>query len=466
MKPEFTESIVRILDGNQRILGSGFLVQNRFVLTCHHVIARTIAEQSPDDTIVYVEFIGNAQFKARIHAYVKADSPQDTRDIAVLKIEGGQPSCPPLKLCTRPLRVGTEFIAEGFPAGGSKGRGVAGKVVLAKASKWVQIETETQYRIESGFSGAPAWDADHKCVIGMIAEGERDPSIHAAMMIPAPLLQKMLPKRLSVAWWGIAVAAVLVLALIGLVLLTSQQEPCASTANAYEPTLVWVNMGGASGECMAVYETTNREYGAFVDAGGYTNPEFWTPDAWQWRVESAVTAPRQWDDAEFNGENQPVVGVSLHEANAYANWLSAVTGKLYRLPTDHEWAYAACGSSGRIYPWGNTWAGEWANHADFSLVEGYAPAAAAGMGDRSANDGFVFTAPVGSFPLGVSPEGIFDLAGNVWEWTSTSTLEGDQYIKRGGGWGSDMNEVRCDHQGFDLPEHSSFNLGFRLIREQ
>lgn len=98
--------------------------------------------------------------------------------------------------------------------------------------------------------------------------------------------------------------------------------------------------------------------------------------------------------------DHPVVNVSWADAFAYTQWLSAVTGHAYRLPTEAEWEKAARGTDGRIYPWGNE-----PMVANARVVEG---------GESWT------TAPVGSYPKGASPYGAHDMAGNVLEWTSTT----------------------------------------------
>jgi serine/threonine protein kinase len=124
---------------------------------------------------------------------------------------------------------------------------------------------------------------------------------------------------------------------------------------------------------IAIYEVTNEEYAKFVKATNHQPPTTWTNGAY------AATDARK-----------PVTGVSWDDANDYAKW----AGK--RLPTEEEWEFAARGTDGRLYPWGNEW------RAGLANVEN----AAGGMAD------------VGTYK-GASPFGAFDMVGNAWEWTAS-----------------------------------------------
>lgn len=104
---------------------------------------------------------------------------------------------------------------------------------------------------------------------------------------------------------------------------------------------------------MGKTEVTNAQFRPFVEGDGYTNQDYWTDVGWAWREEAGITTPCRWDDAEWNGADQPVVCVSWFEAVAYARWASAQTGQELRLPTEAEWEKAARGPSGFIWPWGN-----------------------------------------------------------------------------------------------------------------
>ena len=139
------------------------------------------------------------------------------------------------------------------------------------------------------------------------------------------------------------------------------------------------------------YEVTNGRFKKFMDAGGYTNSAYWSQTGWKWLQSKGITQPLYWNDKRYNTPQQPVVGVSWYEADAYARW----AGK--RLPTTLEWQAAAQGTDNRIWPWGSVWDPAKAN---------------AGDGSRGA------PVAVGSYPSGVSPFGALDMAGNVWEYTA------------------------------------------------
>lgn len=145
-------------------------------------------------------------------------------------------------------------------------------------------------------------------------------------------------------------------------------------------------------------EVTNAQFRPFVEGDGYSNQAYWTEVGWAWRQENKRTQPRYWDDPRWNGDTQPVVGVTWFEAVAYVRWLSAQTGMEFRLPTEAEWEKAARGTDGRIWPWGNVWA------------EGRANTSEAGLNTST---------PVGQYPAGASPYGALDMAGNAREWCAT-----------------------------------------------
>jgi formylglycine-generating enzyme required for sulfatase activity len=173
-------------------------------------------------------------------------------------------------------------------------------------------------------------------------------------------------------------------------------------------------------------------------------------------AERSRREPAWWNDAAYTGANQPVVGVTWYEARAYCAWLAEVTGQACRLPTEAEWEVAVRGGGMRLYPWGHRFDASRAN-----TVEGRVLSAT----------------PVGIYPQGVGPLGLWDGAGNVWEWTSslyqpypyraddgredpsTSGLR----VLRGGSWSDFRWNARCASRADDLPDDFYYSVGFRVI---
>jgi hypothetical protein len=97
---------------------------------------------------------------------------------------------------------------------------------------------------------------------------------------------------------------------------------------------------------MDIYPVTNEEYKAFMLANGYGSQKFWSEEGWAWKKQNQVKRPEYWTNPTWNKADNPVVGVSYYEAEAYASW----AGK--RLSSEQEWEKAARGTDGREYPWG------------------------------------------------------------------------------------------------------------------
>ena len=171
------------------------------------------------------------------------------------------------------------------------------------------------------------------------------------------------------------------------------------------------------------------------------------------------------EDRKFDGENQPVVGVTWYAAKAYGLWLSQLEGKpdSYRLPNEIEWEWAAGGRQGttgqkvREYPWP-----EEKGKAHPKLLNF----------DES-NIGA--TTPVGSYPEGATPEGLYDMAGNVDEWccdwygddgTFTNPLgpeTGSNRVIRGGSWNINAAYCRSAYRSYFPPDFRYDSFGFRLV---
>ena len=171
-------------------------------------------------------------------------------------------------------------------------------------------------------------------------------------------------------------------------------------------------------------------------------------------------------------DDHPVVYVTSLEAVRYCQWLSLKDGKNYRLPTEPEWEYAARGTDGRKYPWGNDdHRGDFANFADASTTFAWR--------DPRVHDGFPETSPVGSFPRGRSFFGLDDMAGNVWEWcldfyqplagapkrNPRGLVSGSTRLYRGGSWKSRFTNLRATARSSVAANYASNDVGFRVACE-
>ena len=246
------------------------------------------------------------------------------------------------------------------------------------------------------------------------------------------------------------------------------------------------------------YQVTRGEYRRFMQADGYRDPAYWSPEGWQWK-ESGVTvhagmygavhedaksadagprdAPERWEpEQEWFGHGyghprfvqtdaHPVVCVTCYEAEAYCNWAGG------RLPTEAEWEKAARwdqeNQHPRIWPWGDIWDPEKCNNADDHNPAG---------GGFQANQ----SAPVGSYPDGASPYGCMDMVGNGYEWVAdwAKSYPGNpepfdhtnayRYV-RGACWDDGPSAVRCAARVWYIPPNSggtgdndSDYVGFRM----
>jgi formylglycine-generating enzyme required for sulfatase activity len=193
---------------------------------------------------------------------------------------------------------------------------------------------------------------------------------------------------------------------------------------------------------------TNTQYAAFVERTNHERPKHW---------ESGKPPKGE--------EDHPVVYVHWHDAVAYCNWLAEVTSNAYRLPSEAEWEKGARGTDGRIYPWGNQWDPERCNSLE------------TGPGSIT---------PVEAYPKGVSPYGLLDTVGNVWEWTRSLwgqeepkpdfrypyyPADGREDLKagdnvrrvlRGGAFVDDDSGVRCARRHSEEPQRRIRKLGFRV----
>lgn len=230
-------------------------------------------------------------------------------------------------------------------------------------------------------------------------------------------------------------------------------------------------------------EVTRAAFARFVTATGWKpdGPCSWLADAQKktWVPDAA----HHWLNPGFAQTGRhPVVCVNLADAEAYARWLSARTGRAFRLPSSAEWEYAARAGTRTTFWWGDTAGAALCRNAN---IAGQERARADGRdgSDRASyatcNDGHAFTATVGSYRP--NPWGLYDMLGNVWEWTR-DCLNPDQrgapgdanprktgdcasHIDRGASWTNSPKYVRLAAQHPDLIGARTVVLGFRLVED-
>jgi len=176
----------------------------------------------------------------------------------------------------------------------------------------------------------------------------------------------------------------------------------------------------------------------------------------------ADESPSHWENGKIPAkkDDHPVVNVYWHDAQAFCKWAGVL------LPSEAQWEKAARGPDGRLWPWGNEKPTK--DHCNF------------GMNVKD-------TTPVGAYAKGVSPFGCLDMAGNVWEWTSSmwgrdSSKPGYGYpyeaghgredlgapddvyrVLRGGSFANDDVSVRCADRGRYNPGYRNWYGGFRVL---
>jgi len=225
------------------------------------------------------------------------------------------------------------------------------------------------------------------------------------------------------------------------------------------------------------YEVTNGDWKKFRDDPMYDDPKIW-PNGW---VVPKTQIP-YWTQANNHGggapnsdgfPNYPVLGVNWDAATAYCNFLSAKTGKKYRLPTEAEWEKAARGTDQRRFPWGNDIDRTRANYVgaqafDTGQLVGYYDGTK--RGELQTKDS-------------PSPYGAYDMAGNVMEWTADwygkdyykvsprknpkGPATGAYRVVRGGTFFMDAFELRSYARTAAWPSFQAHRMtGFRAARDQ
>jgi iron(II)-dependent oxidoreductase len=234
-----------------------------------------------------------------------------------------------------------------------------------------------------------------------------------------------------------------------------------------EHPLVWVELDGFS---IDRFPVTCGQYAAFVEDGGYSRSELWSPAGWEWLQDAGIAAPKHWQrqDGEWWTRRfghsvrvdmqTPVMHVCWHEAQAYCRWAGR------RLPTEAEWEAAATWDARaqrkRRYPWGDD--PPTPEHANL-------------------DQRMYGAAPVGAYPRGASAFGCEQMAGDVWEWTSSDfgpypgfrafpyreyseVFFGPEYkVLRGASWAARASVSRATFRNWDYPIRRQIFAGFRCV---
>ncbi|MGD2205809.1 MAG: formylglycine-generating enzyme family protein [Anaerolineae bacterium] len=195
-------------------------------------------------------------------------------------------------------------------------------------------------------------------------------------------------------------------------------------------------------------EVSNAQYQECVEVGACKPP----------RQTGSHTRAAYYGESTY--ADYPVIHVNWYRALAYCNWVGG------RLPLEAEWEYAARGPEGRWFPWGNMPDLSQLNYCDANCTLEHA--------DRSSDDGYADTSPVGAYPGGASWVGALDMVGNVWEWVkdwygyypspeNPSWLAPDFRFRviRGGGWDTARDHARCTFRNWREPARAHDSIGFR-----
>jgi formylglycine-generating enzyme required for sulfatase activity len=239
---------------------------------------------------------------------------------------------------------------------------------------------------------------------------------------------------------------------------------------------------------MGVCPVTRAQFAAFVKDSGYTSEAqregwayTWTGGRWT-KTDGAC-----WEKPGFEQDgNHPAVCVTYADATEFCKWLARRSGRAVRVPTEAQWELACRGRTTSVYLWGNDPNGGegWCNGADASRREmGKTCPAEAGRPLFAWNDGYAFTSPVGRFKP--NENGLYDMLGNVWEWTSDWFDQGFEYSHqwrqvrydpagpssgsykavRGGSWQGGPQDCRSAARRPEPPAAKMNMVGFRVCAD-
>ena len=211
------------------------------------------------------------------------------------------------------------------------------------------------------------------------------------------------------------------------------------------------------GYALSKYEITRGEYAAFIAATGYKTEPCLHKNGRRWELNLV----HNWTNPGFNqGNDEPVACVSRGDALSYTKWLSRVSGKNYRLPSENEWIYAATGKEGS-FPFSKRFKKhaercKYANTADMALKQKYPNTQIS-----KCTDYYIHTAPIGRFKA--NGFGLHDMLGNVSEWLAPGDKNGSD-VARGGSWIMMACTGRSAYRYRNSTKNRYSDIGFRVAR--
>ena len=240
------------------------------------------------------------------------------------------------------------------------------------------------------------------------------------------------------------------------------------------------------------HEVTVGQFRQFLQASGYTpesiadgtggygyNPAYDPAKSQRGDAFEGRDPQYSWDNPGFaQDDTHPVLNVTWNDAVAMGQWLSKREGRTYRLPTEAEWEYACRAGSNTRYPGGNDPQSllQSANTFDADAAANWPAWQSRALRGQ---DGYAFTAPVGSFQPNAF--GLYDMLGNAWEWTADwhdegyyaqspandpqGPASGSVRVRRGGSWHTWALYARCSYRNWNTPQTRYTLVGIRLLRE-
>jgi formylglycine-generating enzyme required for sulfatase activity len=441
--------------------GTGFFVAPGLILTCAHVVKGAY----PDQPVKVVGQEGELP-----ESFIKADSylPEFYPDLAILRIALDAHPCVYLQDGYRP---GDKLFVYGYPEDEP-----GGDTVSPECEGWTRIEglpPEERFlkfkdgQVIPGLSGGAVLNERTGGVCGIVKQTrDRYTSLGGRAVPTSTILarfrflagQQLRYHLGNRAWLAHPAARIASLLFedgawvsfgpaefwMGAQRTRPAERNYHPDAGPDEAPVRKVHLDGFS---IRRFPVTVAEYQPFVDTGGYADERHWKAGGF-----GDYAQPEAFERQKAHPD-YPVVRVSWYEAAAFADWAGC------RLPTEAEWEMAARWPEGRVYPWGDEKPDE--TRMNCSEAVGH-------------------PTPAGKYPNGRTPQGVEDMAGNVWEWCQDwygtypswparnpgGPDRGRFRVIRGGAWAYPANEGRASKRQSLTPGLRTDSLGFRLVRER